>query len=352
MKFEVIVILLLIIFVAACLLLRSPSKDKRLVDLLENVILIQLNEHRMYSVYRFEAEECMFVGDIRGCLISLLIVLDKYNSFKERYPNAHIVFLGDYVGGGPCSLACLKLILELKRNDPFHVHLCRGNHEDIDIYKIDEPEGRSVLPDLIEEYGERKAYYIYPLIGEFYASLSPCLILNGNVLCCHGMIHDNFLENGKFNFKPSILKDPFLTSITWSNYPKPIAEEREYGSNVSPEELQEKCRKMHITKVIKGHDYSGAGNRMNGMVIDVNIIISSLWKNRRTTFYTYNDASLQKIPSNEPFYKHTSCIFMVKGILHHSPFLEYEDKIYMYSLIKRMDVSDEKKHLSYRELFE
>ena len=307
------------------------SKHKcDLGQLSKDVAKIQLDEHNMKIIYEFNANSCLFVGDIRGDLMSLMIALDKYKSFKKVDPTCHIVFLGDYTGGGPQNVECLMTILKLKKNDPLYVHLCRGNHE-----TTDDTEDNSVYPELVQKYGEQRASEIYQDVAYFYASLSPMLIINRNVLCCHGMIPKGITRQSTFKFTSNMSEDQTLMNIVWSNYPAPIAENREYGQNVSPKELFERCYALHVTKIIKAHDYSGSGNRLGGSGIDVNIITSSIWKGLRSTFYKYddNDTPTKELrPDPQNVSKYITCAFMQDNKISYSPYLEYEDKVYLHSL--------------------
>lgn len=323
----IIIMCIVLVFIFATLF----SKHKwDLGQLSKDVAKIQLDEHNMKIIYEFNANSCLFVGDIRGDLMSLMIALDKYKSFKKVDPTCHIVFLGDYTGGGPQNVECLMTILKLKKNDPLYVHLCRGNHE-----TTDDTEDNSVYPELVQKYGERRASEIYQDVAYFYASLSPMLIINRNILCCHGMIPKGITRQSTFKFTPNMSEDQTLMNIVWSNYPAPIAENREYGQNVSPKELFERCYALHVTKIIKAHDYSGSGNRLGGSGIDVNIITSSIWKGLRSTFYKYddNDTPTKELrPDPQNVSKYITCAFMQDNKISYSPYLEYEDKVYLHSL--------------------
>ena len=252
----------------------------------------------------------MFVGDIRGCKESMNLILIHYDNFKRIHNDAHIIFLGDYVGG-PNSLYCLTEILKLKISNPERVHLCRGNHEDVNMWRIDEPKNMSVLPDLKHIYSPSKTNRIYSLVGQFYSTLNPVVIINNIILCCHGMITNDIQRGQKFNITPNIIGNNPLECITWRNYPMPAAEDREYGKqchDLTPEELKIKCDELGVKYVIKGHDYSGAGNVLNGSGINLHIIISSLWKAKKTeTFFKYNDdGTINKSPRHmyPNLYKH------------------------------------------------
>lgn len=343
-----ITILCIVLIIYLALLFRKRTS---FVKLLERATKIQLEENRCYeciddgklaynAIYRFNADYCVIAGDIRGCLPSLLICIDKYKSFKKKYPSAHIIFLGDYVGGGICSVECLECLLRLKLQDPLYVHLLRGNHEDVEMWLIDEPAERSVYPELRDRYGDERANTIYKAVGAFYASLPPIAIINNNILCCHGMINDKVKKDSKIKLTPTIINNKFLSCITWSNYPAPVCEMREYGrscGDITPRELLQKCNELRITKLIKGHDYSGAGNALYGSGVEVHIVNSSLWKLKRTPeFYIYTDSTSPPTKTKRTKPVLPNCLFLRDNIISTSPFLECQDQIYMYLLSKRM----------------
>lgn len=316
---------------------------------IRSILMSRENTMMCNAIYRFNADYCVIVGDIRGCLPSLMICIDKYKSFKERYPSAHIIFLGDYVGGGIFSVECLECLLKLKLHDPLYVHLLRGNHEDTEMWLIDEPAERSVYPELREKYGDEAATKspsegiatkIYEAVGAFYASLPPIAIINNNILCCHGMINDKVKKDSKFTLTPTIINNKFLSCITWSNYPAPVCEMHEYGrscGDITPKELLRKCNELKITKLIKGHDYSGAGNTLYGSGIEVHIVNSSLWKLTRTPeFYVYDDTTEPPTKTKRLSPILPNCLFLRDNVISTSPFIEVQDQIYMHSLSKRM----------------
>ena len=317
----------MIIFLFAALL---RGHNNNLETILTRAANIQVNEHKMKIIYKINVDSCFFVGDIRGDLMSLYIALDKYNTFKTINPSAHIVFLGDYTGGGDYNVKCLETIVRLKLNNPSYVHLCRGNHE-----TTDSSEDNSILPELKTLYNEDKANNIYASVGYFYASLSPILIINESILCCHGMIPSNITRTSTFKFTPGILEDKTLIDIVWSNYPAPIAEDRPYGHNVSPKELLEICNALHITKVVKAHDYSGSGNHLEGSGISLDIITSSIKKGKETTFYKYNDTNTptreERVDSHDVS-KYILCASYKNNKIEHLPYLEYNDKKYIQTL--------------------
>lgn len=68
------------------------------------------------------------IGDIHGNLSALEDLLAKVMPTMSR--NDVLVFLGDYIDGGPDSRGCLERIVRLKDEGPCHVVTLLGNHED------------------------------------------------------------------------------------------------------------------------------------------------------------------------------------------------------------------------------
>ncbi len=78
----------------------------------------------------------IFHGDLHGDIRSLISTLDWLNEndyadgFKLKNPNTYFVFLGDYVDRGSYGIEVLYTLMRLKLENPNHVLMARGNHED------------------------------------------------------------------------------------------------------------------------------------------------------------------------------------------------------------------------------
>jgi hypothetical protein len=76
-----------------------------------------------------------FIGDLHGDMhVFMLILLDLYSKeiLRDDYtiaPNCLVVFLGDYIDRGPCSLDVFAFAMYLKLKNPEQVIVLRGNHE-------------------------------------------------------------------------------------------------------------------------------------------------------------------------------------------------------------------------------
>lgn len=77
------------------------------------------------------------VGDIHGCLVPLMRLLEKCKRFAAGRP-ARFVFLGDYIDRGPDSAGVVELITAMQAADSDGVIALAGNHEDF-LQRLDKP---------------------------------------------------------------------------------------------------------------------------------------------------------------------------------------------------------------------
>lgn len=83
------------------------------------------------------------IGDIHGCYDQLRALLariaeDAENRAAGRTPC--LIFCGDYVDRGPATCQVLDALCWLKRHGPYHVHFLKGNHEQVMLQYIEDPE--------------------------------------------------------------------------------------------------------------------------------------------------------------------------------------------------------------------
>jgi hypothetical protein len=83
--------------------------------------------------------EVLFHGDMHGDIHALVAWLDWLNQngylkdFRIARPNVYMVFLGDYTDRGMYGTEVLYTMLRLKVENPDHVLIVRGNHEDVSL---------------------------------------------------------------------------------------------------------------------------------------------------------------------------------------------------------------------------
>lgn len=134
-------------------------------------------------------------GDIHGDIFSLNAVLthlgqkgdfDEKDNFKLVNPQLKLFFLGDYTDRGRFGAEVIYTLLRLKTQNPQHVFLVRGNHEDIDLNKND-------FAAEVQAKFRSKGFTLLKKINGMYQRLPIAIYLgvegkNDYALCCHGGI--------------------------------------------------------------------------------------------------------------------------------------------------------------------
>lgn len=103
------------------------------------------------------------IGDVHGCYVQLRLLLgtivrDAAGRAAGRRPA--LVFCGDYIDRGPASRAVVDALCWLQRHAPFDLHLLRGNHEQVLLDVLDDPEAARAWIDFggattLQSYGVR-----------------------------------------------------------------------------------------------------------------------------------------------------------------------------------------------------
>ena len=78
------------------------------------------------------------LSDIHGCLNKLEGLLAQCRA--DARGDARFVFLGDYIDRGPDTRGVLELVMDLQRREAGRVTCLIGNHEDLALNAIDDPE--------------------------------------------------------------------------------------------------------------------------------------------------------------------------------------------------------------------
>jgi hypothetical protein len=139
-------------------------------------------------------------GDMHGDIHSLneFIVecarcgyLDENDLFKIKDPYFYILFLGDYVDRGWYGAEVLYTVLRLKNENPDHVFMVRGNHEDISV-NAHHDFMRELHKKFDDEISTKKLSHVYNFLPlALYLGIgepSQCDV----VQCCHGGIELGF----------------------------------------------------------------------------------------------------------------------------------------------------------------
>jgi len=127
-------------------------------ELLQRAREVFRRESRLIDLQ--QAKEVVFVGDTHGDLDATQTVLERF-----QRPDTAVVFLGDYVDRGPHSRENIRLLLELKLEQPERIYLLQGNHEGwkaFPFYPADFWEG--LEPELRELYAEALSELPYTVV--------------------------------------------------------------------------------------------------------------------------------------------------------------------------------------------
>ncbi|KAK6753317.1 hypothetical protein RB195_012736 [Necator americanus] len=192
------------------------------------------------------------VGDIHGQYADLLNIFEECGwPFEKKY-----LFLGDYVDRGRNSLEVLVLVLALQIRFPQNVFLLRGNHEIKAVNK-----GYGFYGDLRLRYSERNEYdSILDAVGKVYSQLPLAALLCEKILCLHGGLSpklssiDDIRNIKRGGGEPSGLVEDLL----WSD-PSPTCTgfqanaERGCSFVFGSDVIAEKCQKMGILMIVRGH---------------------------------------------------------------------------------------------------
>jgi serine/threonine protein phosphatase 1 len=79
------------------------------------------------------------VGDIHGCLDKLERLVRACDIYAEG-DATRFVFLGDYIDRGPDSRGVIEYLIDLQRRQSADVVCLCGNHEDLALAAIDDPD--------------------------------------------------------------------------------------------------------------------------------------------------------------------------------------------------------------------
>jgi diadenosine tetraphosphatase ApaH/serine/threonine PP2A family protein phosphatase len=224
------------------------------------------------TIVHVHTNRVMVVADIHDDLNALNRVLAE----RERKGCGAIVFLGDYVDRGTQGVEVLTKLFKLKINDPKHIIMLRGNHEDMDMnlaYGFFEEINRNT--DLMLE------------LDKVYKKMPISAIINNQIFCVHGGIGAEKQLRG--------MKKAKALGYLWNDpspYERGLSRSRrgtgifEYGEDVVEDFLKEN----HLKMIIRGHtalmdgytwlfedkllslfsapNYCGAGNKGGYAVID------------------------------------------------------------------------------------
>jgi protein phosphatase len=156
------------------------------------------------------------IGDIHGNIFDLVRILIHL----PRPPEAHILFLGDYVDRGDYSVQVLMLLFALMLTFPDSIFLLRGNHE---FASVNSRYG--FQDELAEVFGDDSSR-IFNAVNTAFEWLPISALISADVLVLHGGISPHVTKIADLQQIPRPVagyEDGFLPDIMWSD-PSPTVE--------------------------------------------------------------------------------------------------------------------------------
>ncbi|MBM3886644.1 serine/threonine protein phosphatase [Candidatus Dependentiae bacterium] len=155
------------------------------------------NGHHVQKTAIAAGAEVRFFGDLHGDIQALVRMLCKLMQdgfltadLRLTNPNNYLVFLGDFIDYGRYGADTLAMMMFLRVLNPDQVLVCRGNHEDANVY-MDSNYG--FYAELQSRYGARSAAALKMRINEAFARLPLAIFVGiagrpgaGFIQCCHG----------------------------------------------------------------------------------------------------------------------------------------------------------------------
>jgi len=155
------------------------------------------------------------VGDLHGSLPDLITILNRFG-----YPSATntYVFNGDFVDRGLHSTEVLSVLLALLIQNPSHVYLTRGNHEDVHVATAYGFRG-----ELESKYGADlvESSLLWEMVGKLFAGLPLACVIpkeyNGGAFVVHAGVGEGVDIGGIRKGPESVLKDETVADLVWSD---------------------------------------------------------------------------------------------------------------------------------------
>lgn len=156
-----------------------------------------------------------FWGDLHGDAHALYATLNHLvnkklltHDFKLTNQNTYLIFLGDYVDRGHDGIEVILTLLKLKLNNPEHVFLVRGNHEDLDvnnrcgfIQELNLKFSKTALRPLIQKVSH--LYETLPVV--LYIGIPDINNHINYIQCCHGGMEIGFNPHELLNIPLNVI---------------------------------------------------------------------------------------------------------------------------------------------------
>ena len=235
--------------------------------------LLDLSKH-MRKIFKMESNllklEAPFYlfGDIHGQFSDLVRFLEMiFSSTKNKKDQRRLIFNGDIVDRGSCSIECLVMLFCLKFCAPNHIFVLRGNHESSDINKM-----YGFYGECIERYGKVDGEEIWKDLNMTLHLLPICCTINGSIFCTHGGIPRQPLNSlddiNKINRNVPIGDNGILCDLMWSD-PKThkanyMANDRGVSHTFNQTALNQFMKKHNLFLVCRAHQMVNEGYKFFG----------------------------------------------------------------------------------------
>jgi len=147
----------------------------------------QISSHHPFVdwpvVYLPTEGTALFVGDTHGDSLAVSSVISK-ERFVEQVSSKnpmYLVVMGDFADRGKEDVKNVQLLLRLKQQFPLHVHLLRGNHEDLSL-----GQSFGLLSSCINSFGYERGQEIFNDLNDLYERLPIAVVCGNGVVAVHG----------------------------------------------------------------------------------------------------------------------------------------------------------------------
>lgn len=271
------------ILTASCV--RIDETDETRDDIFVALSLLTTYKERFgdkYILTDVHALDCpvVVVGDIHGSLPALYFHF--LCAFKA---GAKILFLGDFLDRGPNGIESLLLPTLLRIMFPQSVHMIRGNHETIDVFRIygtrDELRSKKVARDFTRYFVAIQSIVDYfPIVAIVYTKTE-------KVACVHGLFTGDIVLSelrrqynlqsllcSNIGTEPDDQVSKTINDMMWSDpheCPLTTTSVRGVGSMVGSDDTQRFCDTNKVDRIVRAHQVVKKGYEIlhDGRVITI-----------------------------------------------------------------------------------
>eukprot|EP01063_Lacrimia_lanifica_P022452 TRINITY_DN3003_c0_g1_i1.p1 TRINITY_DN3003_c0_g1~~TRINITY_DN3003_c0_g1_i1.p1 ORF type:complete len:765 (+),score=272.14 TRINITY_DN3003_c0_g1_i1:165-2459(+) len=194
-------------------------------------------------------------GDIHGNFADLYTFMKNIIAFGElNYTAADLLFLGDYVDRGTCSMECIAFLLAYKLLSPGKINLLRGNHESPEVNGDVATYGTvSFRHQCLMVFGEELGTQVWTNVNNLFRYLSLAAIVDDRIFATHGGIPQYYggpdlrldiMDKMNFpRFEEVQSSNPdvdtrdyrqFVSDLLWSDPAEPSTQLNEHGFGTNP----------------------------------------------------------------------------------------------------------------------